>query len=638
MEKPNNKDLIKEIYQSGIDYLKQKARSKKVMKTVQVLNGSDNELRAQAEAILKAMEPEYPDPGVPPTDPSYDRKEMRISLDGLNFEEAGGRMMGFQKAIDRVVEKYGLNEMEVRQLIRQMSQDDVAEELVKDEEEGAEEVVEKSVVADEPEPVVEAPKPVVKEEEPVVADVPEPVKAEPVRPEPEPVKPEPVKPEPLKPEPVVTTPTPVIPLVRDETEGVEESRDEARSKIEKPDAETEKIKKEIKNDLFEILVKVRDRKMSTSKAKGILSNAESKLKILAEKYPDDEDIKALILVREDLEGDLRRNESPTLDVSFDKLTAQMQREIDRAGVRIESPQNPKFAAFAAQLKGAGLDVKYVASKGSPDAKNIVYFPNFHNSWDGMMTFFIVKNFIQLLRNDLSEDDFNEFVNNTDEGKELMHFYLGARDIFDSIKKSQNKCYEGISSLIDNGVIDYVYLEGFGYDDDDLSNLLSDRLDKVERVTIPALIEHYLGDKSSILGSGVGEKARKYLIKAVKNDIQSNLESYDYTLRLTKNYSSKVRISGSEDMVLNDGAELPDGSIDPHRAVGHNIFIADNIADLLKSNGNKAAALTFGVGHEWVDKGESESIMVEKNPDSHPLPLSKLMAYEGVNVFVIDTLN
>lgn len=99
---------------------------------------------------------------------------------------------------------------------------------------------------------------------------------------------------------------------------------------------------------------------------------------------------------------------------------------------------------------------------------------------------------------------------------------------------------------------------------------------------------------------------------------------------------KLKIRGIEESGLQDQMikmwNKPNGPL-KYRATSVNIFISQNVADAVKKSGEKVSFLTLGAAHEDGMPGR-RSIMPQKS-ESDMLPFSAVLAYNDVNVVVVD---
>lgn len=101
----------------------------------------------------------------------------------------------------------------------------------------------------------------------------------------------------------------------------------------------------------------------------------------------------------------------------------------------------------------------------------------------------------------------------------------------------------------------------------------------------------------------------------------------------RTFGNKVRLNGIEDMNLlammaQDVARGREKAAE-ERGTAHNIFLGDNIAVDLTKRERDLAFLILGSAHE-INFGD---VFGHNKP--HPLPLSHVLAYNGVNVIVVD---
>ncbi len=156
-----------------------------------------------------------------------------------------------------------------------------------------------------------------------------------------------------------------------------------------------------------------------------------------------------------------------------------------------------------------------------------------------------------------------------------------------ITQSQNDIYKGVKAAHAAGLINTVYTEGWG--DENEMDLKEGKL----REAITA------DETAMAMGAW----------------------------RVETELGDELTLVGTEDMPLLMNAWEGNGM--EYRATAQNILIADNVADGVKARQEPLSVLTFGAAHESFNFGPKD----ERR--EHPVPLSHLLAYNGVNVIVVD---
>lgn len=159
-------------------------------------------------------------------------------------------------------------------------------------------------------------------------------------------------------------------------------------------------------------------------------------------------------------------------------------------------------------------------------------------------------------------------------------YYNAEEEHDLVKASQAQVEKEVTALVEAGLVKTVYNEG--------------------------------------LPQGVDYDEAKF--RAVGNH---EMLADHGPFRVEKGLGNAVDSIGTEDMQIFNTRF----SREPYlRGTAENIFIAQNVAEHLKTTDQNMAVLPFGAGHEMPWSGDK----------THPLPLSGCLAYYGYNVVVIDT--
>lgn len=134
------------------------------------------------------------------------------------------------------------------------------------------------------------------------------------------------------------------------------------------------------------------------------------------------------------------------------------------------------------------------------------------------------------------------------------------------------------------------------------------------------------------GLEYGKELYGFHIDQIKKNNSLDYLKYFATTKIKEKYGPNVNIIGYEDELLLDkiftsmlNQDREEGQ-SKYRANAHNTLIASNIADLMKEKNDKIAFAVIGRSHE--KKFSSE--------EKHPMPLSELLAYNGLNVVVFDT--
>lgn len=159
-----------------------------------------------------------------------------------------------------------------------------------------------------------------------------------------------------------------------------------------------------------------------------------------------------------------------------------------------------------------------------------------------------------------------------------------------VTQSQNDIYSGVTAAQEAGLIDTVYTEGWG---------TGRELDLKEGHLRNAPIQD---ENAMAIGAW----------------------------RAETELGDGLRLVGTEDMPLLINVSQGNGM--KYRATTQNILIADNIADEVHASQEKLSLLTFGLFHESFDSIPNDG---EADHEAHPVPLSHLLAYNGVNVIVVD---
>jgi len=170
-------------------------------------------------------------------------------------------------------------------------------------------------------------------------------------------------------------------------------------------------------------------------------------------------------------------------------------------------------------------------------------------------------------------------------------------------KSQKFIEDFFSDAGENGILKSVYIEGVHDGGFDAFNRFSPR-EKTELI-------------SGLLGPmGIG--------------------------RAKKRLGDKIKLKGFEEKshFLKGAIITLRGRYYPFRSTLDNIFIARNIAHRMQRDGDKIAGVTIGSGHELYKNQRVKTVggTVEYKKIEHPLPLSCLLAAEGYNVVVIDSVS
>ncbi|MBP9770753.1 hypothetical protein KBC97_01170 [Candidatus Gracilibacteria bacterium] len=196
------------------------------------------------------------------------------------------------------------------------------------------------------------------------------------------------------------------------------------------------------------------------------------------------------------------------------------------------------------------------------------------------------------------------------------------------------------------------------------------------IVVLFLEEHFVGKKESskeaIKSDQYIERSlMKIIVEGVVKDIYVESESEEYKIiydkeeideysdavkRISAKFGSKVNIYGTEYLDISRvllEKELENfakklGLKDPlkigklfensveggaaffSRAALENIFIAMNVRDAINRSKSPISIQIIGAGHEI-----NENEIVRKKNLPHPLPISNLLAYNGLNVFVVD---
>lgn len=154
-----------------------------------------------------------------------------------------------------------------------------------------------------------------------------------------------------------------------------------------------------------------------------------------------------------------------------------------------------------------------------------------------------------------------------------------------VKKSQQQIFEAIGAGVKNGLIKTFYGEGVP-GNQSMPDLVS------KSPALAAMAEykakHELGDQIDIVG-------------------MENMDLLGDTI--------KSMIKGSDDK----GAY--------HRMSAQNVVLADYVTENLKQSDQSIAFMSLGAGHE--------KIFVPDIQKQHPLPISETLAYNDVNVVVVD---
>ena len=286
----------------------------------------------------------------------------------------------------------------------------------------------------------------------------------------------------------------------------------------------------------------------------LLRENTEKLRVLYEKYPNDNEVRRLQTMNDDLFLDYDKGEELNLDSSFGYMLTEMRYEISRAGVRIESPDQSVITDTVKRLKEIGVTPEYVLTKGNPSAPTVVFFMQIHPN-PGL------------------SDAFMEIA---------------------GVKKSQAEIYKALVGMVNGNIGNTLYAEGS---------------DAEEEVTSKHIEE----------GKLAGPTAKEH----------GYVQAHD-TL------GDKLKIRGIEESRLQDQMikmwNKPNGPL-KYRATSVNIFIAQNVADAVKKSGEKVSFLTLGAAHEDGIPGRRS--LMPGTSESDMLPFSAVLAYNDVNVVVID---
>lgn len=296
-------------------------------------------------------------------------------------------------------------------------------------------------------------------------------------------------------------------------------------------------------------------------ARDTLAKADKYLRYLERDYPDEQEVVELLMMLMDLEGDLLHNEDLQLDAAWDTIMADIQENIQEAGVgEIEADEmEPGLLKNAyEQLQAAGIEPAYmVGNKGFPNAPVIILSAQIHAT-PGM---------------------------NDEEATRS------------GIVDSQAVIENTIRTLLSSGLTNAVFAEGIPakekWSQQKAQRMFSRR--PSNRFSAPLKLKAELGEKVDLLG---------YEDKAMHSKTFDDLVSG----RFFKSLQTRGSVS--------------------------NIWMARNVAAGMEKGGYDAAHMVLGKSHEIL---EGTSALMHGS-DEHPLPISRLLAYEGFNVIVIDTEN
>jgi len=133
----------------------------------------------------------------------------------------------------------------------------------------------------------------------------------------------------------------------------------------------------LKTAILELNANDKEDEYLDHRIKYLLDVANAELTDLEVKYPLDEDIKMLRLMYEDLHQDFEDKKQLNLDRSFDKIVANMAREIVVSGVHQESIHSGFISPTIAKLHACGIEPEYIVTKGNPKAPTVVLFLQAH---------------------------------------------------------------------------------------------------------------------------------------------------------------------------------------------------------------------------------------------------------------------
>jgi hypothetical protein len=122
-------------------------------------------------------------------------------------------------------------------------------------------------------------------------------------------------------------------------------------------------------------------RVARQKVETKLTEARTALGDLARRYPEDKDVRWLLIAYADLETDFRDSGELKLDDSFYLIAEEMEGLINRLGIVKVSPDrvkdHPATNQAIADLRAQGIDVAYVRKSTNPNARPVVLFLQNH---------------------------------------------------------------------------------------------------------------------------------------------------------------------------------------------------------------------------------------------------------------------
>lgn len=312
-------------------------------------------------------------------------------------------------------------------------------------------------------------------------------------------------------------------------------------------------------------------------AQEMLDQVDKYLTRLETQYQDDQEVYELRMMHLDLAGDLANNEDLELDHAWEMIMEDVQENIREAGVgQIEADEMEPghLKDTYEQLRRAGIEPRYVVgNKGFPNAPVIILTAQIHHT------------------------------SNMTEQQATASGVIDSQAVVEKV----------ILSMLESGTTNAIYTEGIAagetWDQDKAKQMLGRK--PGNKFSSPLRLKAELGDQLELHGyedEAMHGKVGASVKAAMKRGIASLFSS--------KN-TNAIRARG---------------------AAG-NIWIARNVAQGMQENGHDTAHVVLGRSHEINAASEThrltpDSIIFGRGP--HPLPISKLLAYEGFNVIVVDT--